>query len=68
MGQARKEARSALNWRFIIFNLLFSGTVFFGQIFSKDRNISTWAWIIGSGVMLASYIWIGIRKLGDRTA
>lgn len=65
-AEARREARAALNWPFVIFALLISGVVFFGSVAAGERSLGTWAWLIGSGVMLGLYLWIGFKKLVDR--
>lgn len=63
--EARREARAALNWRFVIFALILSGGAFFGAISAKERNLGMWAWLVGSGLMFAAYLWIGFKKLID---
>jgi len=65
MREARRAARSALNWRFILFCLLFSGAAFWGHVLSSDRSLGSWLWIIGGGAMFVAYLWIGFRKLTD---
>lgn len=64
-AEAKREARAALNWPFVIFALVGSGSVFFGSVTATDRTASTWAWLIGSGAMLGLYLWIGFKKLLD---
>jgi hypothetical protein len=66
-AEAGQDARAALNWPFVIFALILSGAAFFGSIIATERNLSTWAWLIGSGAMLGLYIWIGFKKLMDRS-
>lgn len=63
--EARREARAALNWWFVIFALILSGGAFFGAISATERNFSMWAWLVGSGLMFAAYLWIGFKKLID---
>lgn len=62
---ARREARAALNWPFVTFALLISGSIFFGSVTTSDKTIGTWAWLVGSGAMLGLYLWIGFKKLLD---
>ena len=61
-----RQARSALNWPFVLFALVISGLIFFGGLGASVRPFSWWAWTIGSGAMLVGYIWIAVRKLIDR--
>ena len=63
--EARREARAALSWPFIVFALLFSGAAFFSSVTAAERTIGTWAWLIGSGAMLGLYLGIGFKKLMD---
>ncbi|MBB5711061.1 hypothetical protein [Sphingomonas xinjiangensis] len=65
-SEARRQARALLNWRFIIFALLFTGVAFLGSFNSLDRDLRTWAWLIGSGAFFGLYIWIAIQKFRDR--
>ncbi len=64
-AEAGREARAGLNWPFVLFALLLSGTTFLGTVTASERKLSTWAWLVGSGVMLGAYLWIGLRKLLD---
>jgi hypothetical protein len=64
--EARRQARALLNWRFIIFALLFSGVAFLGWFNSPERDLKTWGWLIGSGAFFSLYIWIAIQKFRDR--
>ncbi|WP_143761353.1 hypothetical protein [Sphingobium chlorophenolicum] len=64
--QAKRQARALLNWRFIIFALLFSGIAFLGSLKAPEHDFKSWAWLIGSGVMFGLYIWIAIQKFRDR--
>ena len=64
-GEARREARAMLGWRFIAFALLIFGAAFFGSVTAAEYTLGNWAWLIGSGVMLGLYLWIGFRKLMD---
>lgn len=66
MSEARQNARAALNWPFVLFVLLFSGAAFWRAVATSDRTLSTWAWLIGSGLFLGLYLWIGVQKLLDR--
>ena len=66
VSQARRQARALLNWRFVIFALLFSGIAFFGSLSSTERNFASWAWLIGSGAIFGGYIWISVQKFRDR--
>jgi hypothetical protein len=65
-SQARRQARAMIGWPIVVFGLLLSGAIFFSQLRSADRTPSWWAWVIGSGLMLGAYIWIGFQKLADR--
>lgn len=66
VSQAKRQARALLNWRFIIFALLFSGIAFLGSLNTPERDFKSWAWLIGSGAMFGLYIWIAIQKFRDR--
>jgi hypothetical protein len=66
-ADVRREARAALNWPFVILALLMSASVFVGSMTASDRTMGTWAWLIGSGAMLGLYLWIGVKKLLDRS-
>ena len=66
LKDARRQARSALNWPFIFFVFLFAGATFFSHLSAPDNSFSWWAWTIGSGVMLVAYAWIAVQKLRDR--
>lgn len=66
LAEARREARGALNWPFVSFALVVSGSSFFGSLNTTERTVGTWLWLIGSGAMLGLYLWIGLKKLLDR--
>jgi hypothetical protein len=66
-AEARRDARAAINWPFVVFALLFSGAAFFVSVTATVRSPGAWAWLIGSGVMLGLYIWIAFKKLTDGT-
>ena len=63
---ARREARAALNWPFVLIVLLVSGAAFVGTMSSSDRSLSWLALLIGSGAFFAAYLWIAFQKLWDR--
>ena len=65
-SEANRQARASLNWRFIIFALLFSGVAFLGSLDVPERGLGSWAWLIGSGVFFVLCIWIAIQKFRDR--
>lgn len=62
---ARQQARAMLNWRFVGFALLISGAILLGSILSPKDTIASWAWLLGSGLMFAAYLWIAFRKIRD---
>ena len=64
-SEARREARALLNWRFVIFALLFSGVALFGTLSSPDQTLSWWAWLFGSGTLFGAYVWIALQKVMD---
>ena len=66
VSDARREARAALNWPFVVFALLASGGIFFSTLNALERTPSTYAWLVGSGLMMLAYLWIGLKKLVDR--
>ncbi len=66
VSEAKRQARALLNWRFIIFALLFSGIVFFGSLNAPQRDFTSWAWLIGSGAMFGLYTWMAVQKFRDR--
>lgn len=65
LEDARRDARAALSWPFVIFAFLISGSIFFGSVTASDRTAGTWTWLVGSGAMLGLYVWIGLKKLLD---
>lgn len=65
VSEARRQGRALLNWRFIIFGLIFSGTIFLGSLDVPERDFKSWAWLLGSGAGFISYIWIAIQKFRD---
>lgn len=64
-SEAKRVARSALNWRFVGIALLVSGSIFSGSLASPTYTLSWWAWTIGSGLMFAAYVWIALLKIRD---
>lgn len=66
VAEVKRQARALLNWRSIIFGLLFSGTIFVASLSAPDRNIASWAWLVGSGTILAMSSWVAIQKIRDR--
>lgn len=64
-SQARREARSALNWPFVVFALIVSGSLFFAGVSSPGRTAGGWVWLVGSGIMFVLYLWITLQKLLD---
>ncbi|KFG88565.1 hypothetical protein BV98_003751 [Sphingobium herbicidovorans NBRC 16415] len=65
-SETKRQARALLNWRFIIFALLFSGIAFLGSLNTPERDFKSWAWLIGSGAMFGLYIWLAIQKFRDK--
>jgi hypothetical protein len=65
-SQARREARSALNWPFVAFALIVSGSLFFTGLNSPGQTVAGWAWLAGSGIMFVLYLWITLQKFLDR--
>ena len=65
-AEARREARAALNWPMIIFALILSAGAFASHVTTTEWRIGTWVWLVGSGAMFVTYLWIGFRKLLDR--
>jgi hypothetical protein len=65
-SQARREARALLNWPFVMFASLASGVIFFVHLAAPEPSPSWWAWLIGSGLFFAVYLWIAFEKLRDR--
>lgn len=64
-SQARHEARKVMTWPFVVSIILASAVTFFGNLLAPAPAVSWWAWQIGSGLMLGSYLWIAIQKLRD---
>jgi hypothetical protein len=65
-SETKRQARALLNWRFIIFALLFSGIAFLGSLNMPERDLTSWAWRIGSGAMFGLYTWLAMQKFRDR--
>jgi hypothetical protein len=65
-SETQRQARALLNWRFIVFALLFSGIAFLGSLNTPERDYKSWAWLLGSGALFARYIWVAIQKFRDR--
>lgn len=66
VSEAKRQARSLLNWRFVIFALLFSGIAFLAAMGTPERDAKSRAWLIGSGALFCLYIRIAIQKFRDR--
>lgn len=64
-SETKRQARALLNWRFVIFALLFSGIAFVGSLNTPERDFKSWAWLIGSGAMFSLYICLAIQKFRD---
>jgi hypothetical protein len=64
-SDARRQARAALNWPLVTVALLVSGAVFIGSATAPERTLSTWAWLVGSGLMFVAYLWLALLKLRD---
>lgn len=64
--EARRAGRAALNWPFIVFALLLSGSAFLGSLITTPQTAGAWAWLIGSGALFGTYIWAAYKKLLDR--
>ena len=65
-SEVKRHVRALLNWRLVIFSLLFTGIIFIGSLNSTERDIESWAWLIGSGTLFVVYVWIAIQKFRDR--
>lgn len=66
ISQVKQEVRALLNWPFIIIATLIAGAVFGSNLSVTDRSLASLAWLIGSGIVLGLYLWIGFQKLMDR--
>lgn len=66
MSQTRRAVRDLLNWPFIIFATLFSGTIFVSNLSVAERTVVSWLWLVGSGLILGVYLWVACQKLRDR--
>ncbi|KRA83636.1 hypothetical protein [Altererythrobacter sp. Root672] len=64
--EMKRQARALLSRRLIIFVLFFSGIAFLGSLSSPNRDLKSWACLLGSGAMFGGYIWVAIMKLRDR--
>ncbi|AYJ84950.1 hypothetical protein D3Y57_02510 (plasmid) [Sphingomonas paeninsulae] len=64
-SEARQQARSLLNWPFVIFGTLISGGIFFSHLSNRENTLPWWAWIVGSGIFFALYLWISLQKFRD---
>jgi len=63
--EARRQARAAVGWPFVIMFLFLSGAAFVSAAIAPERTPSNWAWLFGSGLMFVAYLWIGALKLRD---
>lgn len=66
IASVRREVRAMLNWPMVIIILIISGYLFLGFLSFPERKMSWWAWVIGSGLMFGSYLWIAFKKFTDR--
>ncbi len=63
---AGQQVRESVSWPSVLFLLCFSSAVFAGSLLSPKVTITDWVWLVGSGAMSASCIWISIQKLRDK--
>jgi hypothetical protein len=62
-----REARAMVSWHIVALALLLSGAALFHTLRSPETTtLVWWAWLIGSGAMFCSYIWIAVQKVSDR--
>ncbi|HEY0028941.1 MAG TPA: hypothetical protein VGC35_13830 [Allosphingosinicella sp.] len=66
LSEARREARAGITWRVVVLALVFSGGALFSTVGSPDESWSWWAWLIGSGALFGSYVWLAVQKALDR--
>lgn len=65
-AEARKAGRAALNWRTVIFGLVWSGAIFVSTAVASERTLLAWAWLIGSGLLFCAYLWMVFKKVTDQ--
>lgn len=66
ISESKAQARALLNWRLVVFILLFTGIAVVSSLRAPERDFKTWAWLVGNGVLFIAYIWIAIQKFRDR--
>ena len=64
-AEARRQARAALSWPFVLGVLLVMGVLFYGCVTTRHKEVSTWVWLIGSGTLFVLYVGVAARKLRD---
>ncbi len=65
-AQVKREVRDMLNWRFTALALVFTGILFATSLTSTEGGLMYWAWLVGSGTLFGSYVWLAVSKLRDR--
>lgn len=66
LSQVKQDVRALLNWPLVISAIIMSSAIFIGILDVVERTVVSRLWLVGSGLTLGAYLWIGYQKLKDR--
>lgn len=64
-GEARRQARAALDWRFITFILLFGGFLVIRNGTAAERTVGTWVGVAEGILILGLTVWLLLKRRAD---
>ncbi|QLC23006.1 hypothetical protein HFP51_12905 [Parasphingopyxis sp. CP4] len=67
LGEAQSQAARLMPWSMVIGVIVGSGVIIGILLSSITGTWEWWAWTIGSGGVLISYVWIAVRKYQSRS-
>jgi hypothetical protein len=65
-SEARLVAQRRLSWPVVLVGLLLCSLAFIPSLFASERTIGGWLWLLGSGTLLAVYLWTALQKWRDQ--